>query len=259
VDPVDDFHDQNKPTHPELLDDLAARFVAHNWSVKWLIREMVTSAAYRQSSRLRNAELGMRNQNPGPLAAVAGFSAFIPQSELRNPHLEDPDDRWLWRAPRKRLTLEEWRDAALQVSGRLDLAGGGPSDDLDRPRSVRRTVYGRVSRQRPADLHRLFDLPDPKAHGEKRDVTTTPLQQLYFLNSPFARQTAEALARAATTGRVGEDGVRALFRRVLLRDPTAAERDTALQLVRPASEGDPPAWDLLAQVLLVSNEFLFLN
>ncbi|MBP3954583.1 PSD1 domain-containing protein [Gemmata sp. G18] len=221
----------DRPTHPELLDDLAARFVANRWSMKWLVRELVTSAAYRQSTR-----------HDEKFAAA------------------DPDNRWLWRAPRKRLELEAWRDATLQVSGQLNLAGGGPSDNLDSPRSVRRTVYGKVSRgERPADIHRLFDLPDPKAHGEKREATTTPVQQLYFLNSPFVRQSAVALAKATTAGKTTEDGVRALFQRVLLRDPTSDELETAARLVRPAREGAPPAWELLAQTLLASNEFLFLN
>ncbi len=220
----------DRPTHPELLDDLAARFVANKWSMKWLVRELVLSATYRQSSRHDDT-----------------FAAA------------DPDNRWLWRAPRKRLELEAWRDAILQVSGQLSLAGGGPSDNLDAPKSVRRTVYGKVSRERPADIHRLFDLPDPRGHGEKREVTTTPLQQLYFLNSPFVRQSAAALAKAATVGKTGEDTVKALFRRALLRDPTADELATALKLVRPAKESDTPAWELLAQAILASNEFLFLN
>jgi hypothetical protein len=220
----------DRPTHPELLDDLAARFIANRWSVKWLVRELVLSAAYRQSSRHDDT------------FAVA-----------------DPDNRWLWRAPRKRLELEAWRDAMLQVSGQLNLAGGGPSDNLDSPRGVRRTVFGKVSRERPADIHRLFDLPDPKAHGEKRDVTTTPVQQLYFLNSPFVRQAAAKLAKAATAGRSSEDGVTALFRRVLLRDPTSEEMDAALTLIRPERDGGVPAWELLAQTLLTSSEFLYLN
>jgi hypothetical protein len=220
----------DRPTHPELLDDLAARFVAHHWSVKWLVRELVTSAAYRQSSRHDDRSA-----------------------------LADPDDRWLWRGPRKRLDLEEWRDAILQVSGRLDLAGGGPSDNLDDPRSVRRTVYGKVSRQRPADVHRLFDLPDPKSHGEKREATTTPVQQLYFLNSPFVWQSAAALSVSVGPWRSDEGGVRLLFRKVLLRDPTADEIGTALGLIHRARDGDKPAWEFLAQVLLASNEFLFLN
>ncbi|OWK42965.1 DUF1549 and DUF1553 domain-containing protein [Fimbriiglobus ruber] len=219
----------DRPTHPELLNDLAARFVANRWSMKWLVRELVLSAAYRQSSR-----------NDDKSAAA------------------DPDDRWLWRSPRKRLELEEWRDATLQVSGQLDLAGGGPSDNLDGQRSARRTVYGKVSRERPSDIHRLFDLPDPKSHGEKREATTTPVQQLYFLNSPFVRRAATALART-TAGKSNDDGVRALFRRVLLREPTTAEVETALRLIKPAKEGVSPAWELLAQVLLASNEFLFLN
>jgi hypothetical protein len=170
----------------------------------------------------------------------------------------DPDNKWLWRAPRKRLELEQWRDAILQASGQLDLTGGGPSDNLDRPQSVRRTVYGKVSRDKPADVHRLFDLPDPKAHGEKREATTTPVQQLYFLNSPFVKQASAALAKAVK-GKPAADGTTTLFRTVLLRDPTAEERETALKLVGPKQDGDPPAWELLAHVLLASNEFLFLN
>jgi len=220
----------DRPTHPDLLDDLAARFVANRWSVKWLVRELVLSATYRQSSRRGEKDSA-----------------------------SDPDNRWLGRAPRKRLELEAWRDAFLQVSGQLDLAGGGPSDNLDAAKSVRRTVYGKVSRERPADIHRLFDLPDPKAHGEKREATTTPVQQLYFLNSPFVRQAAAALAKATCAGLAAEAGAKALFRKVLLRDPTAEELETALALIRPAKEGEKPSWELLAQALLASNEFLFLN
>jgi hypothetical protein len=219
-----------RPTHPELLDDLAARFIANGWSVKWLVREVVLSATYRQASRHHEASIAA-----------------------------DPDNRWLWRAPRKRLELEQWRDAILQVSGQLDLTGGGPSDDLDRPASVRRTVYGKVSRQRPSDIHRLFDLPDPKAHGEKREVTTTPVQQLFFLNSPFVRQAATKLAKSVADSDTAADGVRVLFRRVLLRNPTADEMTLALKLIRPAFPGDAPAYSLLAQALLASNEFLFQN
>jgi hypothetical protein len=169
----------------------------------------------------------------------------------------DPDNRWLWRANRKRLEAEGWRDAVLSVSGRLNLRGGGPSDDLDRPNSVRRTVYGVVSRQRLPDVYRLFDLPDPKFHGEKRDHTTTPVQQLYFLNSPFVRQSTSAVVASVTTKDAPPAVVKSLYRRVLLRDPTKAETESALKLVR--ADSAQPAWDLLAQVLLASNEFLFLN
>ena len=219
----------DKPTHPELLDDLAARFVANKWSLKWLVRELVLSAAYRQSSRHDEQAAGV-----------------------------DPDSKWLWRAPRKRLELEQWRDATLQVSGQLDLNGSGPSDNLDSPKSVRRTVYGKVSRDKPADIHRLFDLPDPKTHGEKREATTTPVQQLYYLNSPFVRQASAALAKTVA-GKSTTDGITELFRRVYLRDPTTSERETAVKLIRPAKDGDKPTWELLAQVLLAGNEFVFLD
>ncbi len=216
----------DRPTHPELLDDLSARFVANKWSVKWLVKELVLSAAYQQASR------------------------------ADAPPTADQDNRWLWRGPRKRLELEQWRDAMLKVSGQLDLSGGGPSDNLDSPRSVRRTVYGKVSREKPADIHRLFDLPDPKGHGEKREATTTPVQQLYFLNSPFVRQAAGALAKKVAD-KSAEEGTTVLFRKVYLRDPTTEEVAVAAKLIRPAKDGDRPAWELLAQALLASNEFLF--
>jgi cytochrome c553 len=220
-----------RPTHPELLDDLAARYVANGWKTKWLVREIVLSATYRQSSRA-DAETVSR----------------------------DPDDRWLGRAPVRRLELEAWRDAMLLVSGRLDLKGGGPSDNLDDTRAARRTVYGKVSRQRPPDIHRLFDLPDPKAHGEKREPTTTPLQQLYFLNSPFVRQAAEAVVqKTVVTGRTPVEMADALYRQVLSRSATPAEAAAAIKLATPTAVAGQPAWELVAQMLLASNEFLYLD
>jgi hypothetical protein len=149
----------------------------------------------------------------------------------------------------------------LTAGGKLDLRSGGPSDDLDSLGSVRRTVYGRVSRERSPDVYRLFDLPDPKTHGEKRDPTTTPVQQLYFLNSPFVRQTAAALAKeAAGGGKADPEAVaRVMFRRALLRDPGRDELRLALELTRPTAGTGPPVWESLAQVLLTCNEFLFLN
>ena len=239
------------PSHPELLDDLTARFVTGGWSTKRLLREIVLSATYRQSSEMRITEFGMRNLN----RSIRVFGVLIPHSEFRTPQSADPDNKWLGRAPVKRLEAEQWRDAILQVGGRLDLKGGGPSDNLDDPKGVRRTVYGRVSRQRPADVHRLFDLPDAKAHGEKRGRTTTPVQQLYFLNSPFVRDGAAALAKLAAKDATEPAAVvRGLYRRVLLRDPTTEEEAAAVRLA-----GEPAAWELVAQVLLASNEFLFMD
>ncbi|HND53919.1 MAG TPA: PSD1 and planctomycete cytochrome C domain-containing protein, partial [Pirellulaceae bacterium] len=111
------------PTHPELLDDLAARFIESNWSMKWLQREIVTSATWRQSSR--------------------------PTARLNE---VDPDNRRLARMTRHRLEPEPWRDALLSVSEQLDLTPRGASQSLDDVKTVRRSIYGTVSRQKPADV-----------------------------------------------------------------------------------------------------------
>ena len=225
-----------RPSHPELLDDLAARFVESGWSLKRLHREIVLSATYRQSS--------VHPQAGGP----------------HDPALVDGDNRLLWRMNRRRLEPEAWRDAVLGVSGRLDLTSGGPSADLDDPQNVRRTIYGKVSRQNVADVLRLFDFPDAKQHAEERTPTTTPLQQLYLLNSEFMRANAEALVRAEAGGAKSPVGrLRAVFRRVLQRDPSPEEQDAARRLLRrdPAADVDP--WPLLVHGLLAGNEFLYVD
>ena len=181
------------PSHPELLDDLTARFIAGGWSLKALHREIVLSSTYRQSSQ-------------GETSAKS----------------TDPENTWLSRANRRRLDVEGWRDAILQVSGSLDPTMGGPSGNLEGAGFLRRTVYGKVSRQRVADVLRAFDFPDANRHGEGRDQTTTPLQQLYFLNSPFLLAQSAALANRTFDRRASPGGfVKALYRAVLLRDPGA--------------------------------------
>ena len=218
------------PSHPQLLDDLAARFVAQGWSLKWLHREIVLSATYRQSSAPRA-------------------------------HAVDPDNRLLGRMNRRRLDAEIWRDAALAVAGRLDLTIGGPSLALDSAKNLRRTVYGTVSRQRPADVLQLFDFPDAKRHSDRRILTTTPLQQLYVLNSPLLQQQAAALAAEVAGDRGGpRSAVRRLFQSILLRDPTAEEIVGAIALVGDDRHlGGKANWAILAHALLASNEFLYVD
>jgi hypothetical protein len=220
------------PSHPELLDDLVARFIAGGWSLKALHREIVLSSTYRQSSR-------------GDTAARS----------------TDPENKWLGRANRRRLDVEAWRDAILQVSGSLDPTMGGPSGSLESAGFLRRTVYGKVSRQRVADVLRVFDFPDANRHGEGRDSTTTPLQQLYFLNSPFLLAHSARLAgRAFDRQPSPEEFVEAIYRNALLRDPSGDEIGRALRLVE--SEGGPEsreAWAVLTQALLISNEFMFVD
>lgn len=219
------------PSHPDVLNDLAARFVASGWSLKWLHREIVLSSTWQQASH-------------------------SPTSYQDR----DPDNRSLWRMNRRRLEAEAWRDAVLAVSGELDSSMTGPSVSLDDAKFRRRSVYGIVSRQKPADLFRLFDFPDPKRHAENRLPTTTPLQHLFLLNNPLLQQQSEATVQSVLAEHPSnpEEVVRQLFRRILLRVPTTDDLSEALQLVRTTT-GDIPAdrWPLLAHSLFATNEFLF--
>ncbi|TXT35405.1 MAG: hypothetical protein FD138_1364, partial [Planctomycetota bacterium] len=221
------------PSHPELLDDLAARFMESGWSLKWLHREIVHSATWRQSCR-----------------------------SSENPRDRDPDNRWLSRMNRRHLEAEAWRDAVLTSSRELDTTMQGPSASLDDAKSLRRSVYGTVSRQKPADLFRLFDFPDAKRHSEFRLPTTTPLQQLYLLNSPFLQQHADKTARHVLAGTPpgSEAIIQELFRQILLRSPTREELSEALTLVGSAQGNVTDAsWNFLAHSLFATNEFLYVE
>jgi hypothetical protein len=227
-----DFGKQGQPpTHPELLEDLAARFVANGWSLKWLHREIMLSSTYRQASRQTEA------------SAQA-----------------DPTNRWLWRMTPRRLDLEAWRDRILQASGELDLEAGGPSVQIDDRNAPRRTVYTKISRGRPHAVLQLYDFPDASQHSPQRDVTTTPLQQLFVLNSEWMQHQAARLALRVSDIDDPASRVRALYRLALSRDPTAGEVDLGLSFLdrRKASEGRY-AWEDYAHALLGANEFIFFN
>ena len=216
-----------RPSHPLLLDDLAARFVAAGWSLKWLHREIVLSSAYRQSSGHDSRQ-----------------------------HTLDPDNRWLWRMNRRRLEVEAWRDAMLAASGTLDQRIGGPPSDLADPSNRRRTLYGTIKRRELSDLLRLYDFPDPIAHSPGRTPTTTPLQQLLVLNSPFVQQQSSALARRLQTEGSVEARIRRAYRLLFGRLATDTEVKLAAEFLRPPSAA---LWQQYAQVLLGSNEFLFVD
>ncbi len=218
-----DFGTQGeKPTHPELLDDLASRFIAHGWSLKWLNREIMLSAAYRQASR--------------PRADAAQV---------------DPVNSLLWRMNPRRVDVETYRDSILRAAGTLDDKMYGPSIDLDREDRPRRTVYGRVSRGRLSNLLRLYDFPDPTQTSPGRDLTTTSLQQLFVMNSAFMHEQAAALAKAVEEEPDDAAKMRSLYRRILSRDPTPQELDLALTYL---GQG---AVEQYAQVLLSTNEEIF--
>lgn len=225
------------PSHPELLDDLSARFVESGWSLKWLHREIVTSATYRQSS------------------------AYDPQSAAI-----DPANRLLWRMNRRRLEIEAWRDALLAVSGALDLQMGGPAQDLGEATNLRRTLYGTVNRREIDDMLRLNDFPDPGSHSPARETTTTPLQQLFVMNSPFVQQQATALAQQlrgeSADGRPFPEQITMAYRLLYSRQPSEEEIRWAEEFLAGDS-ADPESvaqrWRQYAQVLIAGNEFLFLD
>jgi hypothetical protein len=227
------------PSHPELLDDLAARFMEAGWSLKWLLREIVLSAAYGQASEA-GAEL---------LAA-------------------DPENRLLGRMSRRRLSVESWRDALVSAAGLLDESIGGPSIDPLSPEERRRTLYSSVSRLQLNRLLALFDFPDPNVHAERRAETTTPLQKLFLLNSRFSAELARGLAaRLEAESGGGGDGAVQDLRRIgrayaLLfgREATPKEAELGLAFLRDEEGGDPQArLRAYAQALLASNEMLFID
>ncbi len=220
-----------KPSHPELLDWLAVKFMDSGWSIKAMHREIMLSSTYRLA-------------NTAP--------ANVPQI--------DPENRLLTHMPRRRLEVEPWRDAVLAVTGNLDRAFGGPSRSLD-GNNRRRTLYGFISRHQLDELLRLFDFPDPNITAGQRTVTTVPLQQLFVLNSDFMTTQARALAtRLQKEATTDEARIDRAFQLLFNRAPTTAERQLALEFVSSKSDDAKlSSWEQYALALLGSNEFLFVD
>ena len=235
VDTPSDFGSQgSRPTHPELLDDLAARFIEHGWSIKWLHREILLSAAYRQSSRHDAAKFAI-----------------------------DPENRWLWRMPRRRLEIEPWRDAMLAATGALERRIGGPAIDLKDAGNHRRTIYGKVDRYDLNEMLRIHDFPDPLAHSPARPPTTTALQQLFVLNGPLIELQAQALAERVTTACPDDvpGQIRLAYRLLYGREASEDELRLGAEFLGGEGGSESPAefWPQYAQVLLGSSEFLFVD
>ena len=211
-----------RPSNPELLDDLAARFIAHGWSLKWLHQEIMLSAAYKQSSRYRPEAAALDQQNV-----------------------------LLWRMNPRRLDIEGYRDSLLRASGALSEEMYGPSQEIGERDNTRRTVYSRVSRARLSDLLRIYDFPDPTQTSSDRDVTTTSLQQLFIMNSAFLHTQAAVLADGVQMEPDNSAKVRGLYRKILSRDPSAAELDRAVVYL------DGKGLAEYAQILLSLSEEIF--
>ena len=234
-----------RPSHPELLDWLSQQFVANGYSLKWLHRQMLLSAAYSRSSQI------------------------LPQQ-----HLQDPENRLLSHFNASRLTAEELRDSLLAVSGELDLTPGKahPFPPVEswtftqhNPFSAvydnrQRTVYQMVQRQRRHPFLALFDGADPNASTGQRQITTVPTQSLYFLNDPFFHAQAEAVARRVLAAETNSEPREVLlWRTILQREPDADERHWFEHWMR-TYPGEPlEKVAACARVLLSSNEFLYLD
>ena len=233
------------PSHPELLDFLASSLFDGGWSLKDLQRTILRSAVYRQSSVDR------------------------PQC-----HAVDPENRLLWRMNRKRLDFEALRDSLLAASGRMDQAIGGPAAELTAtPAMRRRTIYGLIDRQNLPNLFRTFDFASPDTHSPARFTTTVPQQALFMLNSPFLADQVRSLASRQELTSIAEPRGRIvqLYRIVLGRSPEAQEIELGLSYWRdedvrsadtdakPPSEPKLSSWERYVQVLLLSNEFVYVD
>ena len=228
------------PRQLALLDELAHRLIAQNWSLKSLHREIVLSSTYCQASDDR-------------------------------PHCRqvDPENHLLWRMNRRRLDLESMRDTLLQISGRLSCQQGGrPVDAAGSPAEARRTVYGLIDRQNVPGFYRAFDFASPDSSAERRPQTTVPQQALFGLNSPFVFEQCRSLVARLERQGLASPGERItwLYEQVFQRPPSAEERQDAVQFIAApaAGEGTAPEtplerWEQLAQVLLLSSELQFVD
>jgi hypothetical protein len=244
------------PTHPELLDWLAARFVAANWSIKEIQREIVQSKTYQLGSGLDAAN-----------AAI------------------DPDNRWLWRFRRIRLDAESIRDGMLAVSGQLDLRTPGlhpfpPIDDWHWTQhspfnavyaTNRRSVYLMTQRLARHPYLAIFDGPDTNTSTDARTTSTVPLQALYLMNDPFVGEAARAFARRLiNASRQPEARVELAFQLAWERPPEPGESEKARDFINkaarelastssPTESRELEAWSSLAKVLLTANDFLYVD
>jgi mono/diheme cytochrome c family protein len=244
-----------RPTHPELLDWLAAEFVRSNWSIKQMHRLIVNSTAYRMSSE--------------------GAPELLEK---------DPENRLYSHFNRRRLEAEEVRDGMLAIAGLLDRTMGGTllkanprqyvnstgSKRYDGYDSARRSVYLPIIRSGVFDVLQTLDFPDPSVPNGQRNTSTIPTQALLLLNSSLADKASEALA-AAILNAGSDEAVRIqeAYRLALGRAPTTAESTkVSAYLKKSAAAADPNAgiehqpllvWRGLCRVLLASNEFMFVE
>jgi hypothetical protein len=223
------------PSHPELLDHLATRFMQEGWSLKQLHRWIMTSNVYQQASTSDAAARKI-----------------------------DPENRLLWTSHRQRLDFEAMRDTLLSISGRLkSQQGGRPVDIANAPQSQARTVYGLIDRQSLPGTFRAFDFASPDQSNERRSRTMVPQQALFAMNSPFVIVQAKAIVTRPEIAALTDPTARisGLYHVTLLRDPTPDELLDAVEFVTGTKDdaSQLTVWEQLAQVLLSSNELMYLD
>jgi hypothetical protein len=221
------------PTHPELLDYLAAWFMEHDWSIKELHRLILTSSVWQTESRKLKAESSSN--------ATAQLSDFSFQLST-----VDPDNRLLSHMNRRRLEFEPLRDSMLVAAGRLETQlSGRPVDLTTQPFASRRTIYGYIDRQDLPDIFRTFDFASPDVSTDQRPNTTVPQQALFAMNAPFVIEQARQIVRRVEAANVGDDPaarVRQLYRYVLGRNPDATEIELARRFVSQPANQSTPEW-----------------
>ena len=217
-----------KPTHPKLLDWLAADFMEHGWSLKRLHRQILLSSTWQMSS------------------------AFD-----ENNFSKDGDNRLLWRMNPRKLEAEAWRDTVLEVTGELDrTVGGKPENEI--LESTRRTLYATVSRsgdrRRSDEFLRLFDFPAPQSTSAERSVSTVPQQYLFMMNSSFMKARSAALghwliSQSATV----EERIGNAYERLYSRPAEPGEVALGKRWIGAHADSHQ-TWTLYAQVLLSAHE-----
>ena len=225
-----------QPVQMELLDFLADHLIRGGWRLKSLHKLIVTSATWQQSS-------------------------LVPETDTFAKQLSaDPTNMYLWKANRRRLDLEAFRDTLLAVSGQLNPSMFGRPASITAPENHRRTVYAIVERQNIPDVVRNFDFASPDCSNGRRQVTTVPQQALFLLNSDFVTRTARTLAKLSETAPPATslpdptlDRIDRMYRLAFQRPATAEERE--LGQAFSSSRG----WAQYAQVLLMTNELMFVD
>jgi hypothetical protein len=225
----------DRPSHPELLDWLARKFVKDDWSLKSMHRLIMNSATYRQAS-------------------------IRPDTETAE--TIDPNNRLLWKMPIRRMDAEQLRDAMLYVTGEMDLNMGGPA--VPEEASARRSIYVLNKRNKLSTMMNNFDTPDLHNSCHLRDVTTTPIQALALINGDWTLARAVKFADYLESGTTNnmEARISAAFQRALGRKPRGDELVKAQVFLERATDNPQmkrEAWVDLCHVLINTNEFVYIN